>query len=105
MNIWNEIKSLRCYDCFWSDVSVEKWEDFEGYWKSSLTKEEQIQNIKKKKCQECNSGINNFSKKWTCRECGIIIDGHQEFFHSSLCENCWQFMVNSQYGDMVKKTI
>lgn len=82
-----------CEICFWNDVSLKNWPDFEA--KEGVDKEKRIQEIKIRKCKACKDGIEeNFSEKWTCKKCGVVIDGHQEFFHGSLCFNCWDAKVN-----------
>ena len=96
MNLWNEIKNIRCHDCFWNSVTLESWQDFEGSKKSSLPLKTQLDQIKNRKCRECKSGIDNFSENWRCKKCKSIIGGHQKFWHASLCEHCWMNEVSQQ---------
>lgn len=84
-----------CKNCFWNTASLETWPDFEG--RPGEDKSSRIKIIKDKKCKECKEGIqDNFSEIWKCENCGVQIDGHQEFWHGSMCSNCWDAEVNQQ---------
>ena len=81
-----------CPKCFWSDVSLKLWPDFEG--RKGIDNEIQIQQIKQRKCETCLEK-SNFSAKWLCRKCQIQISGHYHFLHEELCFDCWEKEVNS----------
>lgn len=73
----------KCKTCFWNTASKKTWPTFEG-------PEDRIQTIKEKKCNACKKGLeDNYSEMWVCEECGKQIDGHNYFWHASLCDECF----------------
>ena len=86
------IKYDCCPKCFWFDVSLNVWLTFEC---KEEDKEAKIQEIKKRKCQECIQE-SNFSAKWLCRKCETQIDSHNYLLHGELCDSCWENEVNAE---------
>lgn len=89
-----------CPKCFWSDVSLKTWPDFES--RKTGAKETQIQQIKQIKCETCTEE-SNFSEKWFCVKCKGQIDGHNHFFHGNMCDSCFYNEVNSEEIELFKK--
>jgi hypothetical protein len=87
----SENTTNKCKDCFWYDLSLKTWLDFEC--RKDVDNELRVKEIKDRKCKECKEN-SNYSKKWNCRKCDALIDGHHKMWHDSLCETCYISEIN-----------